>query len=479
MAQENIFFLSIGDVYQQEMITCSPGKGLVAAADLMRQKNVSSLVVVERGFPIGIVTDRDLRNKVVCRGINPTELFVSDVMHAPLTTLKKDNFVFEALYLMSRHRIHRIVIIDSDGKLSGIISNSDILRLQTRSPQQMLYEIEKASSTDDLKRLHEQVQGLVVHLIGTGVRTPELVRLISHLNDRILIRLIDLLRHERHPDLPDGFAFIVLGSEGRQEQTLTTDQDNAIVYSDSLTPGEIDKLEAFSEDLIDTLISLGVPPCPGGIMAKNSFWRRSLSGWKDVLDRWLTNSGPKNLMNGSMFFDLRTLYGDPELEKSIKQYIASYLSRDASFLARTAKNVLRFKTPIGLFGRFKLEKDGPHRGKMDIKKSGIFAITEGVKVLALEAGNLEGGTLEHISDLTKKGVLSGDLSDDLEASFNFLVSLRLRGQVSSIEAGKEPSNYIGLDQISHMEQARLRLAFEAVRSFQEYLELHFQLDFVR
>ncbi len=124
--------------------------------------------------------------------------------------LIKDNFVFEALYLMSRHRIHRIVIVDSDGKLSGIVSNSDILRLQTRSPQQMLYEIEKASSTDDLQRLHEQVQGLVVHLIGTGVRTPELVRLISHLNDRILIRLIDLLRQERHPDLPDGFALTTM-----------------------------------------------------------------------------------------------------------------------------------------------------------------------------------------------------------------------------------------------------------------------------
>lgn len=479
MAQENIFFLSIGDVYKRDMITCSPHKGLVAAAELMRQKGVSSLVVVERGFPIGIVTDRDLRNKVVCRGISPTELFVSDVMHAPLTTLTADNFVFEALYLMSRHRIHRIVIVDSMGKLAGIVSNSDILRLQTRSPQQMLYEIEKADSVDDLKRLHEQVQGLVVHLIGTGVRTPELVRLISHLNDRILIRLIDLLRKDRHPDLPHAFSFIVLGSEGRQEQTLTTDQDNAIVYSDSLTPDEIARIEAFSVDLIDTLIAIGVPPCPGGIMAKNSFWRRSLSGWKDVLDQWLTNSAPENLMNGSMFFDLRTLYGDPELEKEIKQYISAYLSRDSSFLARTAKNVLRFKTPIGLFGRFRLEKGGANRGKMDIKRAGIFAITEGIKVLALEAGDLEGGTLDHIDSLTKSGVLSRDLSEDLEASFNFLVSLRLRGQVASIQAGEQPSNFIGMDLINHMEQGRLRLAFEAVNSFQEYLELHFQLDFVR
>ncbi len=479
MAQENIFFLSIEEVCQREMVTCSPNKGLVAAADLMRQKNVSSLVVTDRGFPIGIVTDRDLRNKVVCRGINPTEFFVSDVMHSPLITLTEENFVFEALFLMSRHRIHQIVIVAADGKLVGILSNTDILRLQTRSPQQMLFEIEEAATVDDLKRLHVQVQSLVEHLIGTGVRTPELVRLISHLNDRILIRLIELLRSDRHPDLPDKFAFIVLGSEGRQEQTLTTDQDNAIIYSDDLTADEVARIEAFSYDLIDTLISIGVPPCPGGIMAKNDFWRRSLSGWKDILNGWLSKADQKNIMNGSMFFDLRALYGDQDLVQDLKQHITAYLSRDSSFLARTAKNVLRFKTPIGMFGRFKLETEGVHRGKMDIKKAGIFAITEGVKVLSLETGSLDGGTHERIKSLAKSGVLSRDLSEDLEASFSFLVSLRLRGQVTAISAGEETSNYIILNQINHMEQGRLRLAFEAVKSFQEFLELHFQLDFVR
>jgi CBS domain-containing protein len=479
LAQENIFFLSIKDVCQREMITCSPSKGLVAAAELMRHKGVSSLVVCDRGFPIGIVTDRDLRNKVVCRGISPTELLVSNVMHAPLITLPEDNFVFEALYLMSSQRIHQVVVIDDAGKLSGIISSSDILRLQTRSPQQLLFEIEKVDTIDDLKRLHEQVQSLVVHLIGTGVRTQELVRLISHLNDRILIRLIEMIRTDKYPDLTNQYAFIVLGSEGRQEQTLTTDQDNALIYSDDLTQGELAELEAFTHDLIDSLIEIGVPPCPGGIMAKNSAWRKSLSGWKEVLDSWLSNSAPKNIMNGSMFFDLRTLHGDPVFEKEIKHYIAAHLGNDSSFLARTAKNVLRFKVPIGLFGRFKLEKEGPHRGKMDIKKGGIFALTEGVKVLALEAGHLDGGTHEHITDLAKSGVLSRDLSEDIEEGFDFLVSLRLRGQVAAIRAGEDPSNYIGLDQLNHMERGHLRLALEAVRSFQEFLELHFQLDFVR
>ena len=132
-----------------------------------------------------------------------------------------------------------------------------------------------------------------------------------------------------------------------------------------------------------------------------------------------------------------------------------------------------------MFGRFKLEKEGIHRGKIDIKKAGIFAITEGIKVLSLETGRLDGGTHDRITSLAESRVLSRDLSEDIEASFSFLVGLRLRGQIAAINAGEEPSNFLALNQINHMEQARLRLAFEAVRSFQEFLELHFQLDFVR
>jgi len=479
MPQENIFFLPIKDVCQRDVICCSPGTRLIDAAATMRRHNITSILVCDHGAPIGIVTDRDLRNKVVARGVDPGSLLVSDIMNAPLIMVHEDEFVFEALYRMSRYRIHRVVVIDNQGRLSGIISNSDVLRLQTRSPQQMLYEIEEAESIDDLRRLHEQVQELVIHLLGTGVRTADMVRLISHLNDRVLVRLMNILRATRYADLPEGFAFAVLGSEGRGEQTLTTDQDNAILYADDLEPEAVERIEAFSHEVIDGLISIGVPPCPGGIMARNDFWRRSLSGWIDIIDGWLSNASPKNILNGSMFFDLRTLYGDATLELALKGHISAYLSKNASFLARTAKNVLRFRTPIGLFGRFKLEKDGPHRGEMDVKKAGIFAITEGVKVLALEAGKLNGGTRERITALTRGGILGKDLSEDLVESFDFLVQLRLRGQVAAVQAGREPSNYIAMAQLNHMEQGRLRLAFDAVNTFQEFLTQHFQLDFVR
>ena len=477
--QDNVFFLPVSAVCQREVLTCTPESGIVSAAEQMQQKKVSSIVVSENNLPAGIMTDHDLRNKVVSRGIDPNELIVSDIMTAPLITLSADDFIFEALYLMSRHRIHRVVVVDEKGQLTGIISHTDILSLQARSPQQLLYEIEEAQTVEELKHQHEQVEGLVVHLVGTGVSTPELVRMISHLNDRVLIRLIELLRNDRYPDLTDDFAFIVLGSEGRREQTLTTDQDNAIIYSDNLSPEQIERIKEFSEDLINTLISLGVPPCPGGIMAKNDFWRRSLNGWKTILNGWLRDSGPQNIMNGSMFFDLRTVYGNEELEAELKRHIAAYLSRDENFLARSAKNVTGFKTPIGFFGRFKLEKKGPHKGKMNIKKAGIFAITEGIKVLALKSGKLDDGTLEHIRDLTEKGTLKRDMAANIEASFNFLVYLRLRGQVTSLQAGEEPSNYINLTELNHMELGRLRLAFETVDSLQKFLELHFQLDFIR
>ncbi|PLY07943.1 MAG: signal transduction protein, partial [Desulfuromonas sp.] len=317
MAQENIFFLPIRDVCQRDVVTCPPSMPLVDAARIMRERNITSVVVSEHDAPIGIVTDRDLRNKVVAPGIDPGSLLVSDIMNAPLIMVREDDFVFEALYRMSRYRIHRVVVIDEQARLCGIISNSDVLRLQTRSPQQMLYEIEEAQNLADLKKLHQQVQNLVLHLLGTGVRTSNMVRLISHLNDRILVRLINQLRADRYADLPDRFSFVVLGSEGRNEQTLTTDQDNAIIYADTLSAEEIKAIEAFAQELIDSLIAIGVPPCPGGIMAKNDFWRRSLGSWQETIDHWLADSSPKNILNGSMFFDIRTLHGDATLEAAL------------------------------------------------------------------------------------------------------------------------------------------------------------------
>ncbi len=475
MAADNVFFTPVGKLARRDVVTCSAEQPLVEVAATMREHGISSVVACDEGGPVGIVTDRDLRNKVVAQGRDPRELRVSDIMNSPLVTIAESDYLFEALFLMSRRRIHRLCVIDAHGELCGILTNSDVLRLQSRSPQQLMLEIEEAGSAAELKVLHRKVEELVIHLVGTGIETQDLVQTVAHLNDRILARLIELVRAERYPDLTERFAFVVLGSEGRQEQTLVTDQDNAIVHADDLTPAELDRLRAFSIDLIDTLISIGVPPCSGGIMAKNDIWRRSVSEWKGVLDKWLGTPTPDNILSGSMFFDLRTLHGDGSYERELKAHITERLRANKIFLARSAANVVGFKPPLGFFGGVVAEKKGPQRGTIDIKKAGIFAITEGVKAMALEAGIVDGGTRQRILGLAQAGILRDQQAADLAAAFDFLVTLRLRAQLLALEQGREPSNRLPLDHLNRSENGRLKLALEEVKRFQGFLRSRFQL----
>lgn len=479
MAEENQFFRPVRDFCQRSVMTCRADDPLVSAVAIMRERNISSMVVLEDGRPHGIFTDRDLRNKVVAPGRSPVELKVGDVMHSPLATIGEDDVLYEALYRMSRLKIHRLVVVDDAGALSGIITDTDILRLQAHSPHQLVLDIEKAGSIDDLRTLHSRIQALVLHLSGTGIPIRDMVKLIANLNDQVLIRLIALLRADKYADLTDDFAFVVMGSEGRGEQTLSTDQDNAIIYADTLGADEIARLEAFSHELIEALISIGVPPCPGGIMAKNPPWRRSLSGWKMELNRWLSTPTPDNVMTGSMFMDLRALYGRSDLVRALKEHAFATLSEDQGFLMRMAQNMTNFLPPLGWFGKVKLEKSGPHRGRLDIKKAGIFAITDGVKALAIEAHALDGTTHDRIEALTAAGVIKPEDAKNLLASFDFLVMTRLRGHVEALRAGEAPTNYVSMDMLNVMQQGELRLALEQVAKFQGFIKHHFRLHLLR
>lgn len=479
MSDENILFQPIKKYCRRNVATCDPQDRVLKVAGVMRDLKISSVIVCENNNPVGILTDRDLRNKIVAKNIDPATISARAIMNAPLITVCEDDFLFEALYRISKNGIHRICVVDQDDRLSGIITVTDIMRLQTHSPQKLVRDIDQAATLEELKVYHNQIQTLVIHLVGTGVPPRELVRMIALLNDQLLLRLIELLRIRQFKDLTDKFAFIVLGSEGRREQTLTTDQDNAIIYSDDLSADDIAKIEAFSEVLIDALIEIGVPACPGGIMAKNAFWRRSFSEWAETLDHWLTNPLPDNILNGSMFFDLRTVYGDPSLAKGLQKKLVQHFNQEKMFMTRMAANVNRFRPPLSLFGSIKVEHGQERRGQIDVKKAGIFAITEGVKALAMEAGIMSGGTRERIGFLVDKGVVTRKSADDLDASYNFLVFLRLRCQVDDIRAGNEPSNFITLANLNHMEKGRLKLAFEEINAFHEFLTVHFRVHLLR
>lgn len=480
MSEEATFFLPVKDYYRRNLITCNINDTVMAAAEVMRDRKISSLIACDdNGQPVGIMTDRDLRGKVVADGLDPATIKVGEVMTTPVISVHEEETLFEALYRMSHNRIHRVGVVDTDNTLVGIINESDIIRLQNRSPQHLLRSIDTAQSVADLKKIHHESEQLVVFLSRSGVRTKELVRLISLLNDQITDKLIMMLKQSQFPDMGTKSTFLVLGSEGRREQTLKTDQDNAIIIADGLTTEEERQIEAFSKVLISSLIEIGVPECPGGIMASNDFWRRRLSDWKKAVDGWIAAPTGENILNFSMFSDMRSLCGDGNLAAQLGAHIVQRAEENTIFLARMAANVCLFPPPIGMFGRIKTEKVGEHIGMMDLKKAGIFALTEGIKTLALGIGVLEGGTLDKIEVLMKKGVLSQAQADDIEASFNLLTFLRLRGQVNAVSAGRNITNYISPGSLDRVEKGRLKLALDVVHSFQGMLNQYFQLDMLR
>ena len=480
MSEESTFFLPVKDYCRRQIITCNINDTVMAAAEIMRDKGISSLIACDNNNqPIGIMTDRDLRNKVIAGGLDPLVVKVSEVMTTPLISVHEDDTLFEVLYRMSSNRIHRVGVVNANNALVGLINESDIIRLQNRSPQRLLQSVDEAQSIDDLKKIHQESDQLIVFLSQNGVRTKDLVQLIALLNDQITAHLIGLLKQGRFKDMGKKSAFMVLGSEGRQEQTLKTDQDNAMIIADDASADEIADIEAFSYILIDALIEIGVPECPGGIMARNEFWRRSLSDWKSAIDNWIGTPSGENILNFSMFSDMRVLCGDRVLESQLKEYVIQVAGENSLFLAKMAQNVCRFSPPLGLFGQIKTESSGTHLGSLDIKKAGIFAITEGVKILALSEGVLGGTTLERLATLQEKDILSKELVSDIEASYNLLTFLRLRGQVDSAAAGREVTNYISPVSLDRVEKGRLKLALEVVKSFQGTIRHHFQLNMLR
>ncbi len=480
MPEENTFFLPVKDYCLRNLITCHIEDTILAAAVVMHEKSISSIIACDdKGEPVGIMTDRDLRSKVVAAQVDPSKSVVREVMTAPVISVHEEDTLFEVLYQMSRHRIHRVGVVDKQNRLVGIINESDIIRLQNRSPQKLLRSIDEAKNIHDLKTIHDHMEELIVFLRGNGVRTQDLVKLISLLNDQITLRLIENLQRDSFPDLPKGCSYLVLGSEGRREQTLKTDQDNAIIFADTLTEEEISRLADFSQALIDALIEIGVPECPGGIMAKNEFWRRNISDWKDAIDSWIAAPSGENILNFSMFSDMRTLWGDPALELELRAHVVQRARENGIFLAHMAANVCRFPPPLGFFGRIKTIKQGEHVGQLDLKKGGIFAITEGVKTLALEIGILEGSTHDKLQILQQRDVLDKKQVSDLEAAFNLLTFFRLRGQIASSVAGHDPDNYIAPSSLDRVERGRLKISLEVVGSFQDTLTSHFQLNMLR
>lgn len=476
--EESFFFLQVHTVCRSPALTCPPEMSLIDAARTMRDQNMAGLIVVDDTGPIGILSVRDLRDIIASDGANLANYRVHQVMHQGIVTVRHSAYVFEAIFKMAKNNIHRLGVVNDDKELIGIINATDLLSQQTRSPLYMTQEIETAESFTDLQNINSRILDMVRSAIDAGADTRSLVYLIAHFNDGFTRRIIDLMAAQENIVLPSNAAYLALGSEGRGEQTLRTDQDSAMVHADDLTPAELEACQRFAERLVDVLEFVGIPRCPGNTMASNPQWRHSMSEWKMLLEKWISVPDGENMVNFGMFQDFRTIHGNKKLEEGLHRFIFSTAQRYKLFYPHVAKNIVRFPAPLGMFGRIKVEKGGKHRGKVELKKAGIFAITEGASLLALENDIHGGTTWEKLETLGQMSVLSKKDSDKISEAFSQLVHFRLQRQLSDIAAGNKPGNAIDPQRLPEKSRDQLRDALRGVNHFLRIIREHYRLDLI-
>jgi CBS domain-containing protein len=461
-----LFTNMLGDLATRDVVTAPEQITIQKAAEIMSSRGISSIVLLDHhGMPSGILTDRDLRTKVVSKGRDSSGQ-AADIMSVTIIKSEAREYCFEALLKMMRFKIHHLLVVDK-GELRGIITNHDLMMLQGTSPLSIARAIEDQDTIDGLVPASEKINKTLTLLIKEGARSSHITRIITEINDRLLSRILTLTEARVGPP-PLKYCWIVFGSEGRKEQTFKTDQDNAIVYEDPKgNDGDARKyFSEFAALMNDSLAACGFPPCSADYMASNPKWCQPLSVWKNYFSTWIHSPTPEAILRSLIFFDFRPVYGDTMLAEQLRAFLGYEVKKNRMFLAHMAGVITRNRPPIGFFGNVRPSGKATHRGMLDIKINGLCPIIDIARILALERNVYHTSTLARLAELGDTHDTMHTFRHDLEEAFEFLMSLRLRHQFQQIEEGREPDNYLGLEGLGAMETGMLKGAFKVILSAQ-------------
>lgn len=469
------FNQAVSAVASSKLINCDMNSSIQEAASLMSEQGCSSVFVKDTsGEFIGVVTDNDLRKKVIAKGYDIKKP-VADIMSSPLSKIPAQALVFEALMLMMQKNIKHLAVTDSNEKVIGIITNSDLLAAQGQSPFFFVREITSANSVDDIINKHEQLPRLIQSLINSGAKSNYINKFITTVSDTILNKIINIAINELGAP-PVRFAFMIMGSEGRKEQTLKTDQDNAIIFEDVPEDKKEDVMKYFlnlGEKVSAWLNSAGYAFCKGDIMAKNPKWCQPLSEWKLYFSMWTHTAEAEDLLKSSIFFDFRCAYGDSNLTDKLRKHLFKSLGGWVGFLRHLAENALQFKPPIGFFRNFVVESKGEHRNAFDIK-SAMTLVVDFARIYALKNKIEETNTQERLYQLFVKKILNWQDYNEIDQAYSFMMQLRFVRQIASvIDEKSKPDNYINPKKLSRMEQTMLKEIFKKIEKIQAKLSFEF------
>ena len=466
-------------VFTRNPITAQTADLVMDIAKTMSSKNIGSVIIEENEFPVGIVTDKDLRYKIAT-GKFDIKVPVSKIMSAPVITVSEDISIAEAQILLLKYRIgHLCVTRDGTPKseILGILSEHDILVIQSNNPVVILKLVKRAKNAEDLKSIREKLTALIKNSIENNIPIHHVSKIAGEINLAITRRAISLAIEEMGEQPPVQFAWMNVGSQGRREQLLLTDQDNAIVFED-VEEEAFEKVKNYFLELAKkvntTLNKVGYEYCPAEMMASNPMWCKSLWEWKQQFSTWIFKPGEKGIMMCTIFFDYDFVFGDERLTNAITELIFKNIQNNQLFFAYLGTDALRNPPPIGFFRQFLVESDGAQKDTFDIKSRAMLPLIDAARLLVL-SNHITGvnNTIARFNKMSEIEPQNREFFKSCAEAFANLMYFRTREGLSNNSSGR----FLNLKELSKSDKVKLKNSFQPIHELHAILKLRFQLTY--
>ncbi len=465
--ESDLSTLKVADLMARQPVTIQPDETVQAAARKMSEHHISSLAVTDgAGVLLGIVTTRDLTARVLAAGLSP-QTSVAEVMTPDPLTLSPDDLGSDILHTMLERRIGHLPIVQ-DGKLQGIITQTDLTRFQAVSSALLVRDAATCETPEEMAAVTARIPRLLMQLVAGNHPHEVVTRLITDIADTITRRLLKLAEAELGP-APVPWLWMACGSQGRQEQTGITDQDNCLLLDDSATDDDMRYFERFARIVCDGLNTAGYVYCPGEMMAVTARWRQPVRVWRRYFRGWIDTPSPEAQMLASVMFDLRPIGGTPGLFRDLHSETLEAASKNSIFVAHMVSNSLKHHPPLGMLRGFATIRSGEHKNHIDMKLGGVVPVADLGRVYALQGRLTPVNTRARLLAAEHAGVISVSGARDLLEAYDMIARLRLENQAALVRSGRKPDNFLAPSDLSDFERSHLRDAFVVVRTMQSAL----------
>lgn len=465
--------------YTKEPVTGKRKDSVKKLAELMTQHKIGSVIIQEKELPIGIITDKDLRSKIAT-GLFPIDVAVENIMASPVITVPENISIAETQLMMLKNNVgHLCVTLDgtNKSKIVGIITEHDVVVAQANNPGVLLKQTKKASRSKDLKQIREKLKDLIQNSLDKNIPIQHISNITGEINIAITKRAIELAIQKMGKEPPTRFSWVNIGSQGRKEQLLMTDQDNALIFED-VEEKDYDTVKKYFLELADkvtkTLNKVGFEFCPENMMASNTMWCKSLTDWQNQFKVWINTPGEKGVLMYSIFFDYDFVYGDERIIETLTDSIFSHTHNNQVFFAYLGTDAIRNLPPLGFFRQFLVENDGEHKDTFDLKSRALLPLIDAARLLiiSLDVKNIN-NTYFRYKKLAEMEPQNADIYNACADSFLVLSRFRTEEGLSENSNGR----YLNLNNLSKLDKVKLKNIFQPIQEIQDIIKNRFQLTY--